>query len=77
MKYGKLLIQTELNLEGKTLICISAKYGNFKLDKEYPVTVPSRYLDGRPGSFQITDDDHDSYTIGKGDIGKIFEIRKG
>jgi hypothetical protein len=63
------------NLEGRTLICIKQKYANFTLGKEYPVTVRFRHLDGRPADFTIVDDDGDTYPIGVGAVGKMFEIK--
>lgn len=70
----KLLVGTKLNLVGKTLICTTSKFGNFTKNKEYPVSVYGRHLDGTPGNFRITDDDHDYYTIRDTDIGRIFEV---
>jgi hypothetical protein len=75
--YGKMHIPTTEKLEGKVLICISNKYGNFTKGKLYKVIVEARNRLCEATNYRITDDDGDWYSIGKNDIGKIFEIYEG
>jgi len=64
------------DLQGKYLICISDKYGNFTKGREYPVMTPYiRISDNKPAEYRIPDNDWDYYTIGKWDIGTLFELR--
>jgi hypothetical protein len=74
MRNGKLHTNTKLSLEGKTLISITRKFGNFKFGNHYPVTVHSRCLNNSPASFRITDDEGDWYIVGDGDVGKMFKV---
>lgn len=57
-----------MKLEGRSVICISKKYGNFTYEKEYPLLVKGVNTKGEPCDFRIEDDEGDYFPISEKDI---------
>jgi len=52
-----------IDYSGKSIMCITKKFGNFTYDKVYPIIAKGRYLNGNPANFVITDDEGDDMNI--------------